>query len=149
VEAERYFFQVWLPEILALADLVVDEVALRKAWVKGDRSRTSIYYPGELCDVVDDLTDGLENREEIRKRLVKEPALAEALEEFLRWVERFWFATEAAMDTASWGKGDMIADADSVFRSHEWKRLRDHARLTVALAEQAGFNAAIPPPHDC
>lgn len=136
IDPEHYFHRVWLPQILGYAELIDQETDLRKAWVKGDRSRTSVYYPGELADQINDLTRAI--RGEIATRLANDRLLAQAIENFLQSVDRLWFSVEATMNAKAWGSGVPIEGAASVFQSREWLMLRDHARQLRVLASAAG-----------
>src|SRR5688572_25380443 len=99
--AEQHFFRVWLPQIIGYAEMIEKETDLRKAWVDGVQSRTSIYYPGELVCQLEDLTPP-EVRNGIEARLAGEPALAEAVDAFLHRIELLWSWAEANMDTDAW-----------------------------------------------
>ena len=139
VSPERYFFRTWLPQIIGYAEMVDEETVLRKAWVKGDRSKTSVYYPGELISQLDDLTAPV--RDDIDARLADCRPLALCIRSFLHSAETLWFAAEATMDVQSWGEGRQIAGAKGIFSSHEWRKLQDHARQLIVLARAAGFGS--------
>jgi hypothetical protein len=139
IDAEHYFYRLWLPEIIGYAEMIVRETDLRNAWVKGDKSRTSAYYPGELVQQIHDLTGAV--LEEIAVRLASDAPLIEAIENFLGSVDCLWFSAEATMDVETWGKGRPIANAESIFKSREWLKLQDDARQLVVLANAAGFRS--------
>ena len=138
--SEHHFFTVWLPQIIGYAEMIEQETDLRKAWVDGVQSRTSIYYPGELICQLEDLTPP-EVRNGIKARLAEEPALAEAVDEFIRRIELLWSWAKANMDTDAWARGRLIGNAEDIFRSEPWFRLQDHARTTACLAHAAGFRS--------
>jgi hypothetical protein len=138
--AELDFYRDWLPQIIALAELIAQETDLRKAWTDGYQSRTDVYYPGELMCQIEDLTPP-EVRGGIRSRLAEAPALAEAIDEFIRRIERLWSWAEANMDTDAWARERFIADAEEIFQSDPWQQLRDQARITAALALAAGYRS--------
>ena len=140
VTSDDHFFRVWLPQIIGYAEMIEKETDLRKAWIDGVESRTSIYYPGELICQLEDLTPP-EVRAGIKTRLAKEPALAEAVEEFLARIERLWSWTEANMDTEAWARGRLLGNAEEIFTSGPWLELRDQARTTAALAHRGGFRS--------
>lgn len=137
---EHYFFRIWLPQIIGYAEMIADETVLRKAWVKGDRSRTSVYYPGELFDQIRSLTPQ-EIRGAIRDHLAEDSTLAQALEEFIHRVELLWFWAEATLDTKTWGSGCLIAHAEQLFTSDQWQKLRELATTVTTLASLAGFRS--------
>jgi hypothetical protein len=141
VTSADHFFRIWLPQIILWAELIAQETDLREAWVDGVESRTTIYYPGELMCQLEDLTPP-EVRAGIRGHLAEAPALAEAVEEFLRRIELLWSWTEANMDTDAWARRRLPGNVEDLFRSDPWFRLLDQARTTTALAHGAGFRGA-------
>lgn len=140
IDPEHYLCRVWLPQILSYAEMIDREADLRKAWVKGDRSRTSVHYPGELAEQINGLTRAI--RGEIATRFADDRPLIEAIEDFLQSVDRLWFSVEATMNVEAWGRGEPIAGAADIFESREWLMLRDHARQLRVMASAAGVRSS-------
>ena len=138
--AELDFFRDWLPQILHLAELIAQETDLRKAWIDGDTLRTEVSCPGELMFRIEDLVPP-ERRDEIRSRLADKPALAEAIDAFIRGIETLWSWAEANMDTDAWARGRLPGNAEEIFASEPWLTLRDQARITWAFARAAGYRS--------
>ena len=136
------FFRTWLPQIIGYAEMIADEGSLRKAWLRRDLSETSVYYPGELIEQVYGDLDSDNLKLEMAQRLAPHSSLVQAIEQFLHRMVVLDAWADANMDTKAWGEGKVPADADYIFRSDEWRKLKEQGVRVVALAHAAGFRSS-------
>lgn len=135
------FFRTWLPQIIGYAEMLQDDT-LEKAWSEGDRSRTSIYYSGELYEQIFGDLHADEMMEEARLRLGQHPSLVAALDRFLGALKQLDNWIEAHVDTATWGKGERIpSGVRSIFQSPEWLGAQSNAADLVSASGLAGFSS--------
>ncbi|HZF93412.1 MAG TPA: hypothetical protein VEZ20_00920 [Allosphingosinicella sp.] len=128
--------EVWLPAILSYAHLVADESALRDAWIKQDRSKTSVYYPGELIDQIFEDLDSNTVRKQLNAQRSGQAPLATAIARFLDALTIMYDVESAKLDMLSWGQGRPPPNADRIFDSPSWAEARRRARELLLLTEE-------------
>lgn len=132
ISDDDYFAQVWKPEIVGMAEHILNEVMLRGAWSDGAKDATSVYYPGELVAIFDDLNcDGIE------KMLVRlhDPSLAEAVRSMVDRADDLYKWAETHTNIVNWGQGRPPSNAETIFRSQEWRDLRQTAEEVLRLTD--------------
>ena len=133
-------FRTWLPQIIGYAQDLHDGT-LEKAWEEGDRSRTSVYYSGELVEQVYGDLDADNMMEAARQGLAAHPELVSALDGFLCTLKRLDEWIEAHVDTKTWGEGQNIpSSVSSIFKSQEWVEAHSAAAKLVSVAGPVGFS---------
>lgn len=128
------FFLTWLPGVLSYCQIVSEDEPLRLAWIDGDFTKTSVYYPGEFFEqVFGDLDSGLMRQQ--MPGLIARPDLVESINEFLdalRDLEKWIYDT---FDLASWAKGEPHPHiAQEILSSSIWKKLREAAVRALELS---------------
>ena len=135
-------FRDWLPQIIGYAEAMQDGT-MESAWAEGDRSRTSVYYSGELYEQVFGDLHAHSMLDEARQTLGDHSAVVTALDTFLLSLKRLDEWIEAHVDTKEWGKGQAIpASVRTIFNSPEWRDANSAAGGLVAAAAQVGFRGA-------
>jgi hypothetical protein len=119
--------KVWLPQLLAHAQLVADTDLLREAWVNKDFSRTSVVDLSELFEQV----FGDSASEEMLQRAKTE--LGD--QQFLRSAERF-LSSLLQLEEMYGG-----ADPQTALGSKEWGTAREAADELVREAAAVGYRA--------
>jgi hypothetical protein len=121
---------------------MLQDDTLEKAWAEGDRSRTSVYYSGELYEQVFGGLDADNMMEEARLKLGQHPTIVAALDSFLRSLKRLDEWIEAHVDTDTWGKGQRIpSGVRSIFQSQDWREAQSSAAALMSAAGEAGFSS--------
>lgn len=133
-------FRTWLPQIIGYARDLHDGT-FERAWAEGDRSRTSVYYSGELFEQVFGDLDADNMKEAARQSLAVHPELVSALNDFLSSLKRLDGWIEANVDTGVWGEGNSIpSNVSSIFKSKEWGEAHSAAANLVSVAGPVGFS---------
>ena len=134
-------FRTWLPQIIGYAEALRDGT-LAAAWAEGDRSRTSVYYSGELSEQVFGDLDAENMISEARRVLGAESPLMAALESFIAALKRLDDWTEAHVDTETWGRAQTIPPSvRGIFTSEEWRETLSASETLVLAAEQSGYGS--------
>lgn len=130
ISDDDYFAQVWKPDLLGLAEHILNEVMLRGAWIDGAKDATAVYYPGELVAIFDDL-----NCDDIEKMLVRlhDAVSAKAVRAMVARADDLYNWAETHMDITRWGQGRPPSNAETIFHSQEWRDLRQAAEEVLRL----------------
>lgn len=112
-------FQTWLTQIVEYGRFIADSLGVRRAWVEGDLSRTSVTDFDELYEQVFDDLDSDTFEEELGVHLPTDDAARQVLKEFLGEL-RF-------IDSVRSRDGKLRSPA-TLLGSDEWSRLVETAR---------------------
>ena len=119
-------FETWLSQIVGYCRLVADTVGLRRAWVDGNHSQSSVTDFDELYEQIFDDLDSDSFDKELKVHLAKNVAAREALSAFLEAIRNADMAREGNVKLSS---------PENLLRSTEWLRVVDTAeRVTILLA---------------
>ncbi|MFN7550400.1 MAG: hypothetical protein ACK59M_14860 [Pseudomonadota bacterium] len=120
-------FGTWLPQILAYARFLADSDAVRRAWIDGDLSETSISDFDELYEQIFDDLDSKSFLEGLPTYIPSEAVAQELIRRFLSEIE--------SIDVAR-ANDQSLATAASLVGSHEWSRVAEIARELSVLDQQ-------------
>src|SRR6476646_7317692 len=94
-------FRIWLPQIIGYA-AALQNGTIQNSWADGDRSKTSVYYSGELYEQVFEDLHADSMLDEARHSLGEQSALVKCLDAFLGSLKRLDDWIEAHVDTNEW-----------------------------------------------
>jgi hypothetical protein len=123
---------VWLPQIIAYAEFIEEDGAVRAAWIDGDRSQTSVTDFDELMEQVFGDADA---KEQLKLAVVEfgdDAMLVMRLAEFIEGLE---CVDRVVVDT------EIDSDPAKILALPEWLSLRDRSRQLRVYAELHGYRA--------
>jgi hypothetical protein len=117
-------FQTWFSQIVGYARFITDTPSIRRAWVEGDRSQTSVTDFDELYEqIFDDLDSGtFEN--DLAIHFPDDAAARQVLASFLREIR--------TIDALRSSNKELHSPA-ALLRSEEWSRLVEVAHRVVSM----------------
>lgn len=112
-------FQTWFTQIVGYCHFITDALSVRRAWVEGDHSRTSVSDFEELYEQIFDDLDSDAFEQELDTCLPSDPSSREMLTAFLHELR--------SIDTLR-SQNKTLCSAAELLRSNEWERLVEVAR---------------------
>jgi hypothetical protein len=116
-------FQTWFSQIVGYGHFIADTSGVRRAWVDGDCSQTSVSDFDELYEQIFDDLDSDAFERDLHKSLPRDPGAQELLATFLQEIR--------AIDSMR-GHDHRLQSATGLLGSAEWSRLVEVARRIVS-----------------
>jgi hypothetical protein len=117
-------FQTWLSQIVGYCQFIVDESGVRKSWIEGDFSQTSVTGFDELYEQVFDDLDSDDCEKMMISNLSDFPLKAGAVSGFLSELRRINLIIENNED---------LQPADALLSSSEWRRVVVSAEMVLSV----------------
>ena len=127
------FRKEWLPQIIGYAELVSDEDVIRKSWLDGDRSRTSVISPDELFVQFFESLEAEAYKGILHQHLPNDQRLCEAITRFIDAMSELDAEATAASP---------FPDPQVVLDSRTWKLAREAAGGLTKEADLAGYSSS-------
>lgn len=125
-------FQTWLSQIVGYCQFIVDESGVRKSWIEGDFSQTSVTGFDELYEQVFDDLDSDDCEKMMISNLSDFPLKAGAVSGFLSELRRINLIIENNED---------LQPPDALLSSSEWRRVVVSAEMVLSVFGENGVES--------
>jgi hypothetical protein len=125
-------FQTWLSQIIGYCQFIVDELGIRKSWVDGDFSQTSVTGFDELYEQVFDDLDSDACEKMMISNLSEFPLKADAVSRFLSEMRRINLIIES---------NEGLQSPDVLLSSSEWRRVVVSAEMVLSVFGENGVES--------
>lgn len=128
-------FQTWLSQIVGYCHLVADSLGVRRAWVNGDCSLTSVSSFDELYEQIFDDLDSDAMEQELSDYLPNDPEARTEIAAFLQAIRAI---------NAQLGHDQRLNSTVGLLNSTEWGRLIEAARRVSSRSPFPGLDPTAP-----
>lgn len=123
---------IWAPQIIAYAEIILDHDVIYNCWVLGRRDFTSVTSFDEMIEQIFDDLDSEHSLDRARSSSILPKELVDAISDFLSAIKD----VDAAVERAGWSDAP-----ESILASRLWQVAIDRANSLAGAAAKVGFKA--------